>query len=105
MPRYAAVDIGSNSTRLAVAEVNPGEPWKMLGTDREVTRLGTSVFTEGAISKPAMDLLIRTLSRFAATYHRLGATSVRVVATSAVRDARNQENFISGLESCQLRLV
>lgn len=94
MPRYAAVDIGSNSTRLAVAEVNPGEPGKMLATDREVTRLGTSVFTEGTISKPAMELLIRTLTRFAATYHRLGASSVRVVATSAVRDARNQEDFI-----------
>jgi exopolyphosphatase/guanosine-5'-triphosphate,3'-diphosphate pyrophosphatase len=94
MPRYAAIDIGSNSTRLAVAEVNPGEPWKMLATDREVTRLGTSVFTEGAISKEAMELLIRTLSRFAATYHRLGATGVRAVATSAVRDARNQQDFL-----------
>lgn len=94
MPRYAAIDIGSNSTRLAVAEVNAGEPWRMLAADREVTRLGTSVFTEGAISKDAMELLIRTLSRFAATYQKLGVAGIRAVATSAVRDARNQEDFI-----------
>ena len=94
MPRYAAIDIGSNSTRLAVAEVNPGEPVKTLAAEREVTRLGTSVFTEGVISRDAMDLLVRTLTRFAATYHRLGATGVRAVATSAVRDARNQDEFL-----------
>lgn len=116
MPRYAAIDIGSNSTRLAVAEVEDGQPWKMLASDREVTRLGTSVFTEGVVSAEAMNLLTRTLQRFAATYQKLGTAGIRAVATSAVRDASNQEllirkaseaagtpvEIISGLEESRL---
>ena len=44
MPRYAAVDIGSNSIRMEAAEVTPGSPPKMLVSDRQVTRLGGANF-------------------------------------------------------------
>ncbi|MBI2686911.1 MAG: Ppx/GppA family phosphatase [Acidobacteria bacterium] len=94
MPRYAAIDIGSNSVRLAVAEVDSGRPVRTLSLDREVTRLGTSVFSEGAISKTAMDHLARVLSQYRATIEKHHAMGARVVATSAVRDARNQEEFL-----------
>ena len=53
MPRYAAVDIGSNSTRVLVAEVLAGQAPIIIATDREVTRLGESVFREGRISREA----------------------------------------------------
>lgn len=116
MPRYAAVDIGSNSTRMAVAEIEPGKPWKILATDREVTRLGASVFAGGQVSEEAMDRVCRTLARFRQTYQKIGVQGIRVVATSAIRDARNQELFlmrasqavgaqvevISGLEEARL---
>lgn len=95
MPRYAAIDIGSNSVRLAVAEVEPELPVRTLASEREVTRLGTSVFSEGSISKEAMDHLCRVLERFKgiiAKHHAMGA---RAVATSAVRDARNQDEFLA----------
>src|SRR5258708_30641516 len=94
MPRYAAIDIGSNSVRLAVAEVSDERGMQMLAMDREVTRLGTSVFADGSISKEAADLLCRTLQRYRQTYERLHAIGVRAVATSAVRDARNQSEFL-----------
>jgi exopolyphosphatase/guanosine-5'-triphosphate,3'-diphosphate pyrophosphatase len=94
MPRYAAIDIGSNSIRLAVAEVEAGRPARTLASEREVTRLGTSVFSEGSVSKEAMDNVCRILERFKATIAKHHAMAARAVATSAVRDSRNQEEFL-----------
>ncbi|HZS55147.1 MAG TPA: Ppx/GppA phosphatase family protein [Bryobacteraceae bacterium] len=93
MPRYAAIDIGSNSVRMMAAEVIHGET-HILAQDRQVTRLGESVFRTGAVSKEALDFLIANLSRMAALYSRLDILGVRVVATSAVRDAGNQPEFL-----------
>src|ERR1700710_2259172 len=94
MPRYAAIDIGSNSVRMEAAVVVPGAPPVILATDREVTRLGTSVFRGGRISHEALDFLCPVLTRMSQTYQRLDVAGVRAVATSAVRDASNQEEFI-----------
>jgi exopolyphosphatase/guanosine-5'-triphosphate,3'-diphosphate pyrophosphatase len=94
MPRYAAIDIGSNSIRMAAAEVVPGEVPQTLAVDREVVRLGESVFRNGALSESAIALASSVLARMAETYHKLDVIGVRAVATSAVRDARNQEEFI-----------
>jgi exopolyphosphatase/guanosine-5'-triphosphate,3'-diphosphate pyrophosphatase len=93
MPRYAALDIGSNSVRMMAAEVSHGQT-TMLAQDRQVTRLGSSVFREGRISKEALDFLCATLARMSAGYSRLEVVAVRAVATSAVRDASNQAEFV-----------
>jgi exopolyphosphatase/guanosine-5'-triphosphate,3'-diphosphate pyrophosphatase len=93
MPRYAAVDIGSNSVRMMAAEVND-DGTRILAEDRQVTRLGESVFRSGRISKEALDFLCANLTRMAATYSRLEVVGVRAVATSAVRDASNQQEFL-----------
>ena len=87
MSRYAAVDIGSNSVRMMAAEIGHGET-QILAQERQVTRLGESVFREGKISKTALDFLCATLAQMAAVYGRLDVAGVRAVATSAVRDAR-----------------
>src|SRR5881394_2749750 len=94
MPSYAAIDIGSNSIRMAAAEVTPGEIPHTLAVDREVVRLGESVFRNGALSESAIALATSVLARMAATYQKLDVMGVRAVATAAVRDARNQEEFI-----------
>jgi exopolyphosphatase/guanosine-5'-triphosphate,3'-diphosphate pyrophosphatase len=94
MSRYAAVDIGSNSTRMLAAEVLAGEPPRMLAAEREVTRLGESVFRTGRISTEAMEAVMRVLARMADAYRKLGVVGVRAVATSAVRDATNQAEFL-----------
>src|SRR3954465_12310081 len=93
MPRYAAVDIGSNSVRMVAAEVAAGQT-KILAEDREVTRLGESAFRSGQISAEALQFLLATLSRMAGTYNRLEVAGLRAVATSAVRDASNQREFL-----------
>ena len=93
MPRYAAVDIGSNSVRMMAAEVNQGET-RILAQDRQVTRLGESVFRSGRIAKEALDFLCANLQRMAVTCSRLDVLALRAVATSAVRDASNREEFL-----------
>ena len=94
MNRYGAIDIGSNSIRMQAAEVVAGEPIKTLAEDREVTRLGESVFKDGVVSPEAMDLTGRVLRRMADGLKACGVDVFRAVATSAVRDARNQDEFL-----------
>ncbi len=99
MARYAAFDIGSNSVRVLAAEVaqdrKTGRPLvTTLHADRSVTRLGASVFETGRISEEAIQLVTAQLKRMAASYRDLGVAAVRAVATSAVRDASNQGEFL-----------
>ncbi len=95
MPRYAAVDIGSNSVRMLAAEVVPGGATKILAAERQVTRLGASVFQNGRIAPEAINLLAEILTRMAQAYRKLDILAVRAVATSAVRDASNQHEFLA----------
>jgi exopolyphosphatase/guanosine-5'-triphosphate,3'-diphosphate pyrophosphatase len=95
MPRYASIDIGSNSVRMEAAEVTAGEPSRILASERQVTRLGASVFRTGRISQESMDSICGVLGGMAQQYKRLEINSVRAVATAAVRDASNQQEFIA----------
>ncbi len=92
MPTFAAIDVGSNSCRLRIAKV-VSHQLKTLAEDREVTRLGTSVFDAGLISPEAMAATLRALKRFQRAVQAHGADCIRVVATSAMRDARNAAAF------------
>lgn len=98
MPTFAAVDIGSNSCRLKIAAVHMHR-LKTLHEDREVTRLGESVFQTGSISPEAMSVTIRALKRFHKAVQLHAADKIRVVATSAMRDARNAEAFTEWVKS------
>jgi exopolyphosphatase/guanosine-5'-triphosphate,3'-diphosphate pyrophosphatase len=95
MPRYAAIDIGSNSLRMEAAEVTPGMPPKILASDRQVTRLGESVFSTGKVSADAVAAVCKVLAAMAQQYRKLEVIGVRAVATSAIRDAGNQEEFLA----------
>lgn len=94
MPCYAAIDIGSNSVRLMVAEADRSGKLTTLAEDRQVTRLGESVFRTGTLSPQAVDEVCIVLTRMAASFRGHDPLAVRVVATSAVRDASNSEEFI-----------
>ena len=99
MPTIAAVDIGSNSVRLKIARLQ-GRRLRALHEDREVTRLGEWVFRTGFLSPDAMATTIKVLRRFHRMAQRLGTDSIRVVATSALRDARNASNMLSATHGC-----
>ena len=92
MPTFAAIDIGSNSCRLKIAKVIAHQ-LRTLHEDREVTRLGASVFASGLISPEAMAATLRALKRFQRAVQARGVDQIRVVATSAMRDARNSAAF------------
>lgn len=94
MQTYAAIDIGSNSCRLKIAKVVQHR-LKVLHEEREVTRLGASVFESGLISPQAMADTLATLKRFYRAVQEFGADQVRAVATSAMRDARNARAFLA----------
>jgi exopolyphosphatase / guanosine-5'-triphosphate,3'-diphosphate pyrophosphatase len=98
MPTFAAVDIGSNSVRLKIARLT-GRSLREIHEDREVTRLGESVFTDGFLSPDAIANTVKVLRRFHRSVQREAADSVRVVATSAVRDARNAQAFLEWVRS------
>ncbi len=98
MPTFAAIDIGSNSCRLAIASVQQ-HALKVFHEDREVVRLGESVFQTGEISPDAMAITIRALKRFQKAVQEQVVDVVRVVATSAMRDARNAGAFIAWVQS------
>ena len=94
MPRYAALDIGSNSVRMLAAEIGARNEFKILAEDRQVTRLGSSVFQSGRIGTEALSFVCENLVRMAQMYRSLDVSGIRAVATSAVRDAANQAEFI-----------
>ena len=92
MPTFAAIDIGSNSCRLKIAKVVTHQ-LRTLHEDREVTRLGGSVFATGLVSPEAMAATLRALKRFQRAVQSHGVDQIRVVATAAMRDARNAAAF------------
>lgn len=94
MQTFAAIDIGSNSCRLKIAQVAQHR-LRMVHEDREVTRLGASVFEAGLVSPDAMAATLRALKRFYKAVQMYGADQVRAVATSAMRDARNGRAFLA----------
>ncbi len=98
MAIFAAIDIGSNSCRLKIAQV-VGHRLKTLHEDREVVRLGESVFQTGVISPDAMAVTIKALKRFHRAVQAQVVDKVRVVATSAMRDARNAAAFVEWVKS------
>src|SRR3954454_7226907 len=98
MPTFAAVDIGSNSVRLKTSRL-VAHRLVEIHEDREVTRLGESVFRSGFLSPEAIALTVKVLRRFHRAAQRAGADSVRVVATSALRDARNSRAFLEWVRS------
>ncbi|MGA2824652.1 MAG: Ppx/GppA phosphatase family protein [Streptosporangiaceae bacterium] len=93
--RVAAIDCGTNSIRLLVADVDP-ERGTLADADRrmEIVRLGQGVDTSGRLAPEALDRTMNALSDYAAVITRLGAGAVRMVATSATRDAANAGEFV-----------
>jgi exopolyphosphatase/guanosine-5'-triphosphate,3'-diphosphate pyrophosphatase len=98
MPTFAAIDIGSNSVRLKISRLQAGR-LKEIHEDREVTRLGERVFSGGLLSPEAMTQTVRVLRRFNRAVQECGTDSVRVVATAALRDARNSQIFLEWVRS------
>src|SRR2546425_12683148 len=85
LPRLAAVDIGTNSMRLVVAEVQPDGSYRGLDQDREMTRLGRGLDDSGRIGDGPMEQSLQTLGGRKAIAEGFGVGELRAIATRAGR--------------------
>jgi exopolyphosphatase/guanosine-5'-triphosphate,3'-diphosphate pyrophosphatase len=98
--RVAAIDCGTNSLRLLVADVDPGAA-RLTDVDRrmQMVRLGQGVDSTGRLAPEALERTLRALRGYAGLIGDRSAQAVRMVATSATRDAANAADFVQGVES------
>jgi exopolyphosphatase/guanosine-5'-triphosphate,3'-diphosphate pyrophosphatase len=96
--RVAAIDCGTNSLRLLVADIYPGNGQLVdLHRRMEIVRLGQGVDATGKLAPEALARTFAMLAGYAKTISDSGARSVRMVATSATRDASNAAEFTAGV--------
>ena len=98
MTRVGAIDCGTNSIRLLIADVDPGSGRLTdLVRRMEIVRLGHGVDKTGVIAPEAMSRTVAQSREYASQCSDLGVERVRFVATSASRDARNAQEFVVGV--------
>ncbi|MER5790666.1 Ppx/GppA phosphatase family protein [Streptomyces sp. NPDC001980] len=98
MTRVAAIDCGTNSIRLLVADANP-ETGELVDLDRRmvIVRLGQGVDRTGRLAPEALQRTFAACREYAAVIKEYGAERLRFVATSASRDAENRDEFVRGV--------
>ncbi|GAA2239054.1 Ppx/GppA phosphatase family protein [Promicromonospora sukumoe] len=95
--RVAAIDCGTNSIRLLVADVDAAGNLTELDRRMEVVRLGQGVDRTGELAPEALERTLAATRQYATAVEAAGAERVRFVATSATRDARNRDAFFDGV--------
>ena len=95
--RVAAIDCGTNSIRLLIADIE-GENFREVYRDMEIVRLGQGVDKTGQFHPDAIARTLKAVDKYAAEIVRRGTSKIRFCATSATRDAANRELFISGVK-------
>jgi exopolyphosphatase/guanosine-5'-triphosphate,3'-diphosphate pyrophosphatase len=93
MTRVAAIDCGTNSIRLLVADVPAAGAHTDVLRRMEIVRLGQGVDATGRLAPEAVERTRKVLAEYASSARELGVEAVRMVATSATRDAANRGEF------------
>jgi exopolyphosphatase/guanosine-5'-triphosphate,3'-diphosphate pyrophosphatase len=93
--RIAAIDIGSNSVRQIVADVTPDGGITVVDEMKAAPRLGADLDVTGVLGGAAMQRAAEAVGRMATLARQLGASRIEAVATSAVRDATNADQFVA----------
>ena len=98
MPRFASIDIGTNSVLLLVADRQPDGRFVAVAERAEITRLGRGVDKARTLSPEAIEDTLKVLERYAREARALGALQIAATATSAARDASNGKDFLRAVE-------
>lgn len=96
--RRAAVDIGTNSTRLLIADIGENRDITPVYYLEELTRLGAGFQPDGTLDAAAVQRVTSAVRSFIATAEQMGARHVRLFATSAVRDAANRKEVVEEIQ-------
>ncbi len=97
--RVAAIDIGSNSIRLVVAEALAADRYRLLTDEKEVARLARGRAEDGTLDDERMGLAVDAVERMVRIASGYGAGRVKLVATAAVREAPNRDAFVDLLRA------
>ena len=92
------MDIGTNSVRLLLVRIGANHSYATLTQQKEVIRLGENEFADQYLQPDAMDRAVLVCSKFAELSRSYGAQEILAIATSAVRDAKNQRDFLRRLQ-------
>ena len=103
--RLSTIDVGSNTVRLLVADVLDGATWRVVDQDQTITRLGEGLARSGALGEAPMARTLAVVHGYVERGVRLGARDIRIVATSAVREASNGRAFAAAVEQATGRRV
>ena len=95
--RIAAIDIGSNSLHMVLADTDQAGAFRVIGREKEMVRLGARSLSRGRLSAAAMKRAVEVLRKYKRLAESAGADKVLAVATSAVREARNGEDFLEAI--------
>lgn len=87
--RIAAIDVGTNSVRLIIAETSPDGSYRILDDEKEITRLGKGLSATGKLSPDSIEHTVVTIARMKSIAEGYGASEIQVVGTSAAREAKN----------------
>src|SRR3990172_9774027 len=98
MPNYAVIDVGSNAIRLQVARIQGSGPYEILCEERKPVRLGERVFLTGKLDNAAVLRAIEALKHLKEVTAVYQVELLRAVATSAVREASNADEFLRQVE-------
>ncbi len=96
--RLAAIDLGTNSVRCIIVEVDKSGKYRVLDDEKATVRLGEGIAREGAISQAAWQRTMEALSRMKKIIDGYGVTGVETVATSALRRAANGADFVRAVK-------
>jgi len=101
---FAVIDAGSNAIRLQIASVDQPGVYRITEQDRRPARLGHGVFETGALDPESREQAFEGLKKFKSIADKHGATAIRAVATSAMREAKDGPAFIKEVSGLGLNL-
>jgi len=105
MPRYAAIDVGTNSVKFHIGERREDGTWRTIADRAEITRLGEGLEKSGEINREAMARTVSAIATMADEARRNGVAGIAAVGTMGMRTARNSEQFIDAVwQRCGVRI-
>ena len=105
MPRYAVIDVGTNSVKFNISERRADGNWLTVVDRAEITRLGEGLEKTGDISSEAMERTVAAISVMVSQAKEAGVAAIAAVGTMGMRTAHNSQQFIDAVEQrCGLRI-